>query len=73
MNKEEKAKQIVRELFNNYPKLNTLDMETRRAKREALFNKAKENLIDKSGENDWNVKEVYKSLELAINFENGDS
>jgi len=66
LNKNQKAEQIVGELFNNYPQLNNLDMEARMEKRKALLSRAKENLIDKTGESDWNVVEVYKSLEMTL-------
>ncbi|MDH5598866.1 MAG: hypothetical protein OEY34_07070 [Cyclobacteriaceae bacterium] len=66
MDKEQKAEQIVNEIFNNFPKLKDLDMEERLKTRQQLIMQAKEGLIDKTGESDWNVTEVYKSLELKI-------
>ena len=69
MNKNQKAEQIVKELFNNYPQLNDLERQARLEKRKALLSRAKENLIDKTGESDWNVVEVYKSLESTLKIQ----
>ncbi|MDH5399163.1 MAG: hypothetical protein OEX02_13510 [Cyclobacteriaceae bacterium] len=66
MNKEQKAEQIVEALFNNYPQLNSMDLETKLEKRRILVNDAKKKLVDKTGESDWNVAEVYKSLEATV-------
>jgi len=66
LNKEQKAEQIVEALFNNYPQLNSMDLETKLEKRRILVNDAKKKLVDKTGESDWNVAEVYKSLEATV-------